>query len=219
MSGFVLQSRDDTGVDGMKRRAYIFSGVSVLFLLSACAGPGTRFPISLSYNGEISSTSKTAPSQQKVVVFPLEDKRDDTKLIGRHIHLSGQVDTYESKTSVSENISQLLIASLRQRGWYARLAPPGIRPQDIKTDLVVTGTIQSLGADAISRVGYTKIDARFGLNVEVLDPKTGTKMTSKIENRNDPKVVFFHSESLQEILNELVSSGLNRVDLASFKTP
>jgi hypothetical protein len=203
----------------MKQWIYIFCGVSVLFLLSACAGPGPRIPISFSYTGEVSSTSKIAPSQQKVVVFPLEDKRDDTKLIGRHIHLFKQVDTYEPTMPLGENIAQLLIFSLRQRGWDARLASPGIRPQDITTDLVVTGTIQTLWADAVSRVGYTKIDARFGVTMEILDPKTGTKITSKVANQNNPKVVVFNPESLQEILNELVSSGLNRIDLTSSQAP
>jgi hypothetical protein len=79
----------------------------------------------------------------------------------------------------------------------------------------MTGTIQSLSAEAVSRIGYTKIDARFALNVDILDPRTGVKVTSKVANQNDPKVVFFHSESFEEILNDLVSSGLDRIDLSS----
>lgn len=203
----------------MKRCVSIFCGAGVFFLLSACAGPGARFPIFFSYKGEVPSTFRTAPSQQKVVVFPLKDNRKDPKLIGRRIHLFGQVDAYESTTSVGENLAQLLVSSLRQRGWDARLASPGVRPQDITTDLVVTGTIQSLWAEAVSRLGYTKIDARFALNVEILDPRTGVKITSRIENQNNPKVVFFHSELLQDILNELVSSGLNRIDVTSSQAP
>jgi len=197
----------------MKRYDYILCGV--LFLLSACAGPGIRFPISFSYTGEIPSTSRTAPSQQKVVVFPLKDNRGDPNLIGRHIHLFGQVDTYESEASVGENIAQLLVSSLRQRGWDARLVSPGVQPHDITADLVVTGTIQSLWAEAISRLGYTQIDAHFALHVEILDPKTGMKITSRIEDQNSPKVVFFHPELLQKTINDLISSGLNRIDLTN----
>jgi hypothetical protein len=201
----------------MKRCVYIFCGVWVLFLLSACAGPGERFPISFSYKEE--APSRTSPSQQKVVVFPFEDKREDPKTVGRRVHLSGRVDTYEPKKSASENISQLLVASLRHQGWDARRAPSGIRPQDMKNDLVATGEIQALSAEAVSRIGYTKIDARFALNVEILNPKTGVKMTSRVANQNDPTVFIFRSETLQEILNELISSGLGRIDLTSFKTP
>jgi hypothetical protein len=154
-----------------------------------------------------------------VVVFPLEDKREDPKTIGRRIHLSGKVDTYVPKTAAGESIAKLLVASLRNRGWDAHPAPSGIRPGDIKTNLVITGTIQTLQAEAVSRIGYTSINARFALNVETADPRTGAKMTSKIANQNDPKVVFFHSETLEEVLNDLVSSGLNRIDLSGLKTP
>jgi hypothetical protein len=202
----------------MKRCVYVFCAFWIIFLFSACAGPGERFPVSFSYKSE-TDVRGNRPSQQKVVVFPLEDKREDPKLIGRHIHLFGKVDTYEPKTSVGENIAKLLVASFRQRGWDARLAPSGLRPQDIKTDLTVTGTIQSLWAEAISRIGYTKIDAHFALDAEILNPKTGMKITSRIANQTDPKVVFFHPESLQETLNELVSSGLNRIDPARSQAP
>lgn len=203
----------------MKLRAYIFYVVASLFLLPACAGPGEQLPISFSYKSEAPSVSRTAQSQQKIVVFPLEDKRENPKLTGRRIHLFGRVDTYEPKKSAGENVTQLLVASLRHRGWDARPAPAGVRPQDIKTDLVVTGTIQSLSAEAVSRIGYTKIDASFAVNVEFLDPKTDMKVTSKVANQNDPNVFIFHSETLQEVLNDLVSSGLDRIDLSGFKAP
>jgi hypothetical protein len=204
----------------MKRFVYIFCGVWVLFLLSACAGAGTRFPIIFSYKGKVPSNFRTAPSQQKVVVFPLEDKREDRKLIARRIHLFGQVDTFESPiTPVGENIFILLVASLRQRGWDARLASLRIKPKDITTDLVVTGTIQSVWAEAISHFGYTKIDAHFSLNVEIINPKTGVKITSKIADQNNTKVVFFHPELIRDILNELISSGLNRIDLTNSQAP
>jgi hypothetical protein len=44
-------------------------------------------------------------------------------------------------------------------------------------------------------------------------------VTSKVANQTDPKVVFFHSETIEETLNDLVSSGLDRIDLSNFKTP
>jgi hypothetical protein len=201
----------------MKRCVYFFCGLWVVFLFSACAGPGERIPVTFSYTDE-SPASKTGPPQQKVVVFPFEDKRDDPKMIGRHIHLWGQVDTYMPKTSVGDNISRLLVVSLKHRGWDARLAPAGVPLKDIKTDLVVTGTVRSLRAEAISRIGYTKIDARFGLDADILNPKTSGKTTLSIVEQNDPKVVFFHSDSIQEILNDLISSGLNRIDLSGSQT-
>jgi hypothetical protein len=201
--------------DGLGRNGYILCGIGVLFLLAGCAGPGARFPISFSYQADASSAFKAGPSRPKLVVFPLEDKREDPKLIGRHIHLFGQVDTFESTIPVGENLAHLLVASLRQRGWDARLASPGVRPQDITVERVVTGTIQVLWAEAVSRLGYTKIDARFSLNVEILDPRTGEKINSNVENQNRPKVVFFRPELIQKILNELVSSSLNRIGTSS----
>ena len=203
----------------MKRSVYFFCVAGVLFLLSACAGPGARIPISFFYKAKVPSSFSAAHSMQKVVVFPLKDNREDPKIVGRRIHLFGQIDTYESTTSVGESIAQLLVSSLRQRGWDARLASPGVQPQDIHADLVVTGTIPSLWAEAVSRIGYTQIDARFALNTEILDPNTGEKIISRIENQNSPKVVFFHPERLQDILNELVSSGLNRIDVTSSQAP
>jgi hypothetical protein len=116
----------------MKLRVYILYGAATLFLLSGCAGTGERIPVSFSYKEEAPSSSRTSPSQQKVVVFPLEDKREDPKTVGRHVHLSGRVDTYVPKSLPARHSLQLLIASLRS-GLGCPSSSRGVRPQD-KTD-------------------------------------------------------------------------------------
>jgi hypothetical protein len=181
--------------------------------LSACATPGERFPVELAYQGESPLIVKSGP---RVVVFPLEDRRSESDLIGRHHHLFGRVDTFESSAAVGKKVAELLVASLRQRGWDAVLAPPGRNPDDVESsaegpERVVTGQIQTLWAEAISHFGYTEIDARAVLNIEVLDTRTGNSTALKVENQNGPKVVIFRPELLQDALSEAISSGVNRV--------
>jgi hypothetical protein len=205
----------------MKRSAFLFWG-GMLTFIAACAGPGKRYPVSLSYRD---GTPSKLEAPRKVEVFSLEDKRDDPELIGRRTRLFGQVDTFRTEILVKEKITNLLIAALRRQGWDAHSAPPGIRPQQITGERVLTGTVKTLWAEATSYLGYTQIDARFTLLAQVLDPTTGEKITVAVDDQSDPKVFFFRPELLQKTLNELVSSSLNRVRLtdgsgvAGFQTP
>jgi hypothetical protein len=183
--------------------------------LIACATPGERFPVDLSYQGESPLILKPG---SKVVVFPLDDRRSESELIGRHTHVFGRVDTFESSALIGKKVADLLVASLRQRGWDAVMAQPGRHPNDVElsgeerlSERVVSGTIQTLWAEATSHFGYTEIDAHAVLNIEIRDTRTGTTTTLKVDNQNVPKVVIFRPELLQDALSEVVSSGVNRV--------
>jgi len=174
-------------------------GVILLLFLTACATIGERYPVSLTYQGGVSSPSQSATSQ-KVMVFPLEDTRKDPNLIGQRTHLFGQMDTFETTAPAGEKIAELLVEALRQRGWDAHLAGPGMRPEQITGDRVVTGKIQTLWAEAVSHFGYTQIITRIGFDLKIMDPVTGGKMTFKIEDENTPQGGFLsrwiHSRQL-----------------------
>ena len=185
--------------------------------LAGCATPGENFPVALSYQGEPPSLARQEAANH-VVVFPFEDGRADPRSVGRHLHVFGQVDSFESELPVGRRVAELLVTSLKERGWDARLAKPGLSPRDLPgeggqdlADRVVTGTVQSLWAEAVSHFGYTEINAQLSIRVEIQNLKTGEKTTLSIDNQNDPKVLFFQPKQLQQTLNDLISSGLNRI--------
>ncbi|MBI3802140.1 MAG: hypothetical protein HY282_00055 [Nitrospirae bacterium] len=186
----------------MKRPLWIV----LMFLLLGCAGPGKQIPINLSYP-EGTAPAAQSPSQ-KVVVYPFEDLRKDPSAIGRRKHLFGEVDTFQSNTPVGERVAQIWVAALQRRGWNARLARSGEDPGEV--DRVIRGKVEVLWAEATSRVGYTEINAQAVLLAETLETKPGTTLTLKIREQNIPKVFFFSSERLEEILSELISEGIDR---------
>jgi len=196
----------------MKRRVFRSIGGMLFLFLTACAGPGERLPVTLSYLDGTPLASVPSASR-KVVVFPLEDKRKDPQVIGQRTHIFGQVDTFESATPTREKITQLLVDSLRKQGWDAHLAAPGSQPQEITNERVVTGTLRTLWAEATSHLGYTQIEAHFALYLEALNPTTGGRVTMRVDDQSTPKVVFFRARSFQETLNDLISSGLKGVRL------
>ncbi len=181
----------------------------LLSLLTACAGPGEHLPISLA-NQEITSSPFEA-TRGKVIVFPLRDARPEPKRLGHRVHLFGTIDTLEPAFSVGERVAQLLVSSLRQRGYDAQMASAGTSPEEVTEGKVVTGTIQTLRVDATSHLGYTQIEADSIVNIEIRDPKTGVKTDFKIVDENSPKVVFFRPEVLEETLRDLISDGMKRV--------
>ena len=182
--------------------------------LTACAASGKDFPISLSFTEGVSA-SPAGASPQKVVIFPLEDRRliseAPAERIGRRTHLFGRIDTFESKIPVGESVAQLVATTFRLRGWEVHPAPPGSRPDQITDARVVTGSIQTLWAEAVSHIGYTEIDTHFSLHLEIRDPKTGATTRFKIDDENDPKVVFFNPQKLERTVNDLVSEGISRI--------
>lgn len=202
----------------MRRSVSLLWGLgTVVFFLVGCATSGERFPVRLSYQGEVPSLLQKGVLL-KVVVFPMKDDRHETESVGRRIHFFGLVDTFESSDAVGERISQLLVASLRQRGWDARMAEPGLIPDEIieeeatsLPDRVVSGRVQDLWANATSRFGYTEIRARLSLSVEIWNPKSGDRTILKVEDENAPKVVLFHPNFLEETLNEMITGSVNRI--------
>jgi len=188
-------------------------GIAILLLLTACAGPGERYPVSLSYQNEFPLPHPSGPLQ-RVTVFPLEDRRTDPQWLGRRIHLFGQVDTFESRIPVGPGVTDLLILALRQRGWDAHLPAPGIRPSEVTGERVLTGTIKSLRADATSHLGYTQIEAQFTWYAEILNPSVGGKISFAADDQSTPKVFIFRASVLEKTLNQLVSESLRRVQIS-----
>lgn len=186
-----------------------WGGILLLSLLTACAGPGERVPVSLS------SKEKPPPSTQlkpgKWIVFPLADAHPEPKQVGRRIHLFGQIDTYEPTSSLGERIAQLLVISLRRRGYDALMASPTAHPGEVTGERVLTGTIRTFWIDATSHFGYTQMQANARMNIEIRDIKTGAKTAVRIEGENAPKVVFFSRDVLEETLSELISDGMKQV--------
>lgn len=190
----------------------IFMGGWFALFLTACSTTPQRFPVDLAYQPAVSSSVKS-PMAGEVIIFPLEDLRKDTNLIGRWTHLFGQVVMFETLLPSGERVSQVLVEALKRKGWDAKMGAPGLRPEDIHAGRVVTGKIRTLWAEAVSHFGYTQIDATVDLDIEVLDRQTGVKITVKLKNENAPKVMFFQPNLIQDNLNEIVSGSLSHTEL------
>lgn len=93
------------------------------------------------------------------------------------------------------------------------MASPGIRPEDITTDRAITGKIQKLWVEAISHFGYTQIDAAVYLIIEMLDHQSSVKTKFNLKNEDASKGVFFQNGMIQDDLNEILSAGLNHIQV------
>jgi hypothetical protein len=164
------------------------------------------FPGFLSY-------STIAPLDVKIIVFPLEELRKDSKLIGRRTHFFGKVDTFKIEVPLGERISTLLVEVLKQKGWDAKMASPGIGAEDITSDWVVTGKIRRLWAEATSHLGYTQIGKSVDLDIVIIDHQTSVKTKFNLKEEDAPKVVFFQNSLFQNYLNEIVSNCLNHTQV------
>jgi hypothetical protein len=149
----------------------------------------------------------------KIIVFPLEELRKDSKLIGRRTHFFGKVDTFKIEVPLGERISTLLVEVLKQKGWDAKMASPGIGAEDITSDWVVTGKIRRLWAEATSHLGYTQIGKSVDLDIVIIDHQTSVKTKFNLKEEDAPKVVFFQNSLFQNYLNEIVSTCLNHTQV------
>ena len=136
-----------------------------------------------------------------IIVMPFEDLRPDTSALGWRTHLGGGATRFDVPDgNAGEAVSRLLVEHLRQSGWEASLQ---ISPQQ-KAEVMLTGEVLELTANAKSRVGSTKMSARSNLAFRIHNAAETTRTRVAVNAARSETVMVFEPERLERLLNEVL---------------
>lgn len=189
--------------------------IAVLFsagLIAGCGGTGRTFYMNLQHNTP-PPTKYVEPEPVKIVVEPFDDRRIEKSRLGIRTHLWGGVTYFQvAGERPGHVVAQALVDRLKTRGWRDRawdvsMAAPGSVPD---ANVVISGQIFDLSANAKSRVFSTVLSSSLKLVMKARNVGDGTTTTRSVEGAQRNTVFWFSDDDMQELTAATVQDGIDR---------
>jgi hypothetical protein len=182
-----------------------------LHALAGCAGSGEVVPMDIRAAVPTETTVKR-PAGLRVAVVALEDRRANKNAIGLRTHIGGgetYFDIYGGEPG--DVVAQVLADYLRQKGWQAWMAKPGITVPGDSADVTLSGQILDVSTRAQSRFGSTVITATVRLAIEAKNAADGSVLNLSTMASNSDTVFWFKEQDAQELLNSVLQGSLDKL--------
>lgn len=144
-----------------------------------------------------------------ILVEPFEDRRPQQHRIGSRSHFWGGVthfNVWDGK--VSEGMADLAVEYLQQQNWQAfRSAAAGSGQDTPPADIILTGDILALEANAKTGFGFTDISVKIQVAFEAKNTVDGSTVKMVLGANGNDTVATFSPEDVEELLN-LVAKDL-----------
>jgi hypothetical protein len=195
----------------MLRQVVGVSLVGVMAMMAGCAGKGeTRYL-------DVRTPTAAAPSPEqepvKIVIEPLEDRRDDKTRVGQRTHLWGGTTVFNvAGERPGEVIAQALADRLKNRGWRGRpwKVQVGRSADAPDADIIISGQVSEFSATAKSRVFSTVINASNKFSIQARNVGDTSTTIRSVEGAQRTTVFWFAEEDVQELLAATLKDGIDR---------
>jgi hypothetical protein len=179
-------------------------------VLAGCATQAERVNVMIPQAASLSQASTVAQTGKglRVVVSPFDDARSDRMHLGSRSHLWGSTSYFDlPKGTAGEAVAKSLIQQLNRRGWQASLAGQDGMEQP---DATISGTIQDLSVNAISKFGHTELAAKNTMMVRVANHSDESTIQERLLGSGSDEVFWFDSEDAQQLVNEVLEKNLEK---------
>lgn len=179
-------------------------------VLAGCASQAERVNVMIPQADSPSQASTVAQTGKglRVVVSPFDDARSDRMHLGSRSHLWGSTSYFDlPKGTAGEAVAKSLIQQLNRRGWQASLAGQDGMEQP---DATISGTIQDLSVNAISKFGHTELAAKNTMMVRVANHSDESTIQERLLGSGSDEVFWFDSEDAQQLVNEVLEKNLEK---------
>lgn len=192
----------------------------VALILSGCA-PGVTYVIDVAYAPKLRDQPSEHAGPVRIAVMPFEDARENQKGIGSRLRITGQTDEFEARPyPASSAVTDTLLSALKIQGYQPVLAAKGKDPSAIaegsSSQIVLSGRIEELWAEAVSKPGLTDIKTSVTLKVNIYNAADRSTRTITVQSQSAPQAVLFTPAILQNSFNETLTEAINKL-IAAFK--
>ena len=206
------------GMEVGVRQSAGFGGVTwavlsvMLAVTAGCSGSGKT--VALDVVPKLPPAQALASEAVKIVIEPFEDKRADTSKLGYRTHLGGGLTYFNvAGGKVGESAAETLAETLRQRGWHnrgwdARVVPSGVAVSG--ADVIITGEVQELTANAKSRFFSTVITTESKMVIRASNVRDGSVTTRNVEGALKQTVFWFEHSDVRKLVGNVLRDGFDR---------
>ena len=193
----------------------------LMLMLTGCAR-GVTYVIDVAYAPKITELSQGQTEPVRIAVIPFEDVRENKKGIGTRSRLSGRTDEFEARPyPASAAVTDTLVSALRIKG-YNPVVVSGSKDyagitEGTSIQVVLSGSVEELWAEAISKPAYTNIKTNVSLKVNVYSVNDKSIRTLTVQSQAAPKVVLFSPGILQNAINDTLTDAINKLLAAPLK--
>ncbi|MCP9438484.1 MAG: hypothetical protein NNA20_01925 [Nitrospira sp.] len=192
-------------------RSLVWGMALLVSSVVGCAGKGEVRQFDLQPKQSDAPSAGVEPV--KIVIEPFEDKRATTTRIGSRSHLWGGVTHFDvTGGRPAELIAQQLAHRLQTRGWGGR--PWNVRLEQAGSsadaDILITGEVEELSANAKSRLFSTVIETKQRLVIQAKNRVDNSSTTRMIEGARTRTVFWFEDEDVRDLLMDTINDGIDR---------
>ena len=125
-------------------------------------------------------------------------------------------DEFEARPyPASAAVTDILVSALMIQGYKPVVVPRGKDYTSITEgssfQMVLSGKIEELWAEAISKTGRTDIKTKVSLKVNIYSTSDKTTRTITVQSQSEPQVVLFSPAILQNAVNETLTEVINKL--------
>ncbi|MEC4890181.1 MAG: hypothetical protein RI101_09005 [Nitrospira sp.] len=177
--------------------------------LNGCASKGDAVPINVGIKPPATPVGSVPASGGKVAVTPFQDDRSDRTKLGNRHSFWGTDEPYSVKNgTVGEATAKALAEYLTRKGWRAYYAAS---PGEVSgADVVISGKIQDLSADAHGALGSTDIAAKNKVTIHAVNQADRSSLTSTTSHTGTYTVFWYGPEDGEEILSEVLERNFEK---------
>ena len=178
-----------------------------LCVLAGCAVKGERIDVAIPAASPNQATTSSGNAGPRVVVKPFDDARMDRTHLGSRSHFWGDMSYFDVPNgTVGEAVAKALVQQLTKRGWQASLdGSSGASP-----DATISGTIQDLSVQAVSKFGRTELDAKNTMMVRVANHGDESSIQERVMGTGSDQVFWFEPEDAQQLVNEVLEKNIEK---------
>jgi hypothetical protein len=178
-----------------------------IYMLVGCATKGDRMDVAIPGASSGPSAMSSGSAGPRVVVKAFDDARLDRTHLGTRSHFWGDTSYFDLPNgSVGEAVAKALVQQLSKRGWQASMDGSGGQAPDA----TITGTIQDLSVNAVSKFGHTEIAAKNTMMVRVANHGDESSIQERLLGSGSDEVFWFEPEDAQQLVNEVLEKNIEK---------
>jgi len=179
-----------------------------------CQGTGQTVNFDPHVSPSVMKAETNHDERLTILVEPFQDKRTQKNRIGSRTHFWGGATHFNVwNGNVSEGMANLALEYLQQRKWQAsRSTTSETGTGGSPADVILTGDILSLEANAKTGFGFTDIDVQIRVRFEAKNAVDGSTVRMMLGAKGtDTVYILFDPKDVEQLTNAVAKDLFNQL--------